>query len=177
MRFLESKYPKIEHSFNAVHRERFAGSLPDGYDRGSQKIFYLHGCLIHGMFTEDADGNPRPCRLLPATATPADKNIYNETYLSLHNRFEDQKRRIFKICNDKVREIVVMYKCQFFDQMKTPGTDIYNFFQAKKLSIKSKKPNRYPRPRSETRWLLQPLLLCQSREDHHCLWSSLSCRT
>ena len=35
---------------------------------------------------------------------------------------------------------MVMYECQFFDQMKTPGTDIYNFFQANKLSIKSKKP-------------------------------------
>ena len=58
MRFLESKYPKIEHSFNAEHRERFAGSLPDGYDRGSQKLFYLHGCRVHGMFTEDAEGNP-----------------------------------------------------------------------------------------------------------------------
>ena len=77
---------------------------------------------------------------MPANSTPADKNIFNETYLSVNNRFEDIKRRIFKTCPDKVKKIIVMYECYFYDEMKTPGSPIHNFFKSSNLSIKSKKP-------------------------------------
>ena len=60
--------------------------------------------------------------------TMDDKNMYNETYLSLYNRFESMKKRILKNCSDEVTDIIVMQECQFLAEMRKVGSSVHQFF-------------------------------------------------
>ena len=48
VRFLESAYEDLEHSFNMPNSERkfFKKSLPDAYSKKARKLFYAHGCRV-----------------------------------------------------------------------------------------------------------------------------------
>ena len=137
--FLESKYCDPEHSFNTVKPRRFCRSLPDAYSKTAQKLFYSMGCFVHSHFI--TSGNIcKPCPLLPATATPADKNIYGEVYAVKKQRFDKMIARILKECSD-ITSIELMYECEWQVLLQTPGTDVYKFFNENKdVSSKTKRP-------------------------------------
>ena len=93
---------------------------------------------------QDKDGNTRPCRLLGRNTTLNSKNIYNEPYHSVVNRFESLKKRMLTRCPDLVKEINVVYECTFETDLITPGNPVYKFYHADQNLVKNiQKPKKF----------------------------------
>ena len=98
------------------------------------------------------DGELKPCPYLPLGATPSNKNIYGQTYESQARQFEQMRKRILKECSDRIDSIEVIYHCQFQKLLKTPGNDIYRFFNSSSESMTAKtRPPPLLSPRSGLR--------------------------
>ena len=46
VRFLETMYDDLEHSFNTPKPTVFKKSTPDAYSKKAGKLFYAHGCVV-----------------------------------------------------------------------------------------------------------------------------------
>ena len=134
--FLESLYDDIEHSFNSVNRKRFQRSLPDAYSPSQRTLYYSMGCLQHSHFITIGDVC-KPCPLLPAHATPADKNIYGEIYAVKKQRFDKMIATILKEC-DEIDHVKLVYQCEWEAEMRKPGSDVYNFYNNGNSDLTSK---------------------------------------
>ena len=138
--FLASRYDDLESSFNCppLERRRFLRSTPDAWSKKARRIFYAHGCFVHGHEvpvehpnTAAAEGgsDSRPttrlCGLLPVGMT---SNIYGETFQSRAARFETMTTNILNRYPGEVTGVEVEYQCDFERKMVTPGTPEYAFF-------------------------------------------------
>ena len=95
-KYLETIYEDLETSFNTVVRKKFLKSLPDAYSKSAKKIFYMHGCCIHGHFINvNHSAGPstalkstiKPCPYLPIGTTSNNLNIYGEIYGAMMAHF------------------------------------------------------------------------------------------
>ena len=101
--YLESLYPgEVESSFNSVKRRRYAGSLPDAVIERLKTLYYVNGCRFHPHWIKNKKGEDAPCRLMSPDASPDSKTIFNETFKSAYDRFENMKRQILSTCSQEV---------------------------------------------------------------------------
>ena len=139
--------------------QKFKKSIPDAYSPKACKLFYAHGCQVHGHFVfVDAVNAPnsvpststtaqapitgymKPCPYLALEKTGSDCNFYGQRYSQLESNFEKLKASILRDCCHLVDTIEVVYQCEFEAAARTPGTKEYLFFNHGNLKVNSKPP-------------------------------------
>ena len=141
--YMESKIPDAQHNFNMpAGQKKFFRSTPDLYSPSLGFIGYLHGCAHHGhMLTiTEADGSTRlqACPYLPVGTTLDSKSVYGETYRNIHNREKLVHAKI--LAETEVKEIGIVWQCEFETLMNDPQSDVYAFFQARQQRLGKKLP-------------------------------------
>ena len=141
--YMESKILDAEHAFNmASGQKKFFRSTPDLYSPSRGMIGYLHGCAHHGhmLSITQPDGTTRlqACPYLPVGTTLDSTSVYGESFRSIHKREKILHAKI--LAETEIKEIQIVWQCEFESWMKDPETDVYAFFQSRQQRLGKQLP-------------------------------------